>query len=157
VWSGWYEAAILHGDPLDYDGLDCEIFVDEVGVGKGVGDRLREQQYPCTAFTASRRPVRDSDELLYANLRAEAAARFRTKLVQGEVALPHSPELEGELRNYRGFLNSSGKLQMISKDEIRELIHRSPDRLDACIMAVAGRSHALFGLGNGDIAGPVAF
>jgi hypothetical protein len=40
------EAAILRGDPLDHDGFDAEILVDEIGVGKGVGDRLREQQYP---------------------------------------------------------------------------------------------------------------
>jgi hypothetical protein len=156
IGSVFYEAAILRGDPLEYEGLDCEIFVDEVGVGKGVGDRLREQQYPCTAFMASRRPLGDSAALLYANRRAEAAARFRTKLIQGEVALPYDPLLEEELRNYRGFLNSAGKLQVIPKDEIRELIHRSPDRLDAVIMAVAGRSYTSFGLSTGDLAGPIA-
>jgi hypothetical protein len=46
------------GDPLDYSGCEAEIYVDEVGVGKGVGDRLREQQYPCKSFMASRRPTR---------------------------------------------------------------------------------------------------
>jgi phage terminase large subunit len=156
IGAMFVDAALAMGDPTDYDGFDAEIFVDEIGVGKGVGDRLREAQYPCTAFTASRRPTSDANALLYANLRAEAAARFRTKLIQAEVALPYSTELEEELRNYRGFLNSAGRLQIQAKDEIRELIHRSPDRLDAVIMAVAGRGYVSFGL-SADMSGPVCF
>ena len=78
------------------------------------------------------------------------------KVSSERVALPYSVELEEELRNYRGFLNSGGRLQIQAKDEIRELIHRSPDRLDAVIMAVAGRGYVSFGLAA-DMSGPVAF
>jgi hypothetical protein len=156
IGSVFVDAALTMGDPEEWSGFDCEIYVDEIGVGKGVGDRLREQAYPCTAFTASRRPTSDRNAELYANLRAEAYARFRTKLIQGEVALPYSPELEEELRTCRGFLNSSGKLQILDKKAWRELINRSPDRLDACVMAVAGRSYISFGL-PADLTGPVAF
>ena len=69
---------------------------------------------------------------------------------RGEVGLPYSVELEEELRTCRGFLNSSGKLQIVAKDEWRQFIHRSPDRLDALMMAVAGRL-------SGELTGPVAF
>jgi len=72
------------------------------------------------------------------------------------VALPYSAELEQELRTCRGFLNSSRKLQIIAKDEWRQVIHRSPDRLDAAVMAVAGRGFASFA-SAGEVTGPVAF
>jgi hypothetical protein len=48
-----------------------------------------------------------------------------------------------------------GKLQIIAKDDWRQVIHRSPDRLDAVVMAVAGRGFASFC--GGDFTGPVAF
>jgi hypothetical protein len=70
--------------------------------------------------------------------------------------VPYSPELEQELRTARGFLNAHGKLQIISKGDWRQIIHRSPDRLDAVVMAVAARWYASFG-GAGDQDGPVAF
>ena len=63
-----------------------------------------------------------------------------------------SPELEQELRTARGFLNNNGKLQIIAKEDWRQIIHRSPDRLDAVVMAVAGRGFASFG-GGGDVSG----
>ena len=44
---------------------------------------------------------------------------MRDKMIRGEVGLPYSPELEQELRTARGFLNSSGKLQIIAKDDWR--------------------------------------
>jgi hypothetical protein len=81
------------GDPLDLGALDADIYVDEIGVGRGVSDRLREQQYPVTAFNASKRPSREANFTLHANVRAEAYARFRTKLINCEVGLPYSAEL----------------------------------------------------------------
>lgn len=156
VGALFINASIGMGDPLDYEGFDAEIFVDEIAVGRGVADRLRELGYPLVAFNASRRASTEERQQQYANLRAEAYARLRDRLVRGEVALPYSPELEEELRTCRGFLNSSGKLQIIAKDEWRQIIHRSPDRLDAVVMAVAGRGFASFASAGG-IAGPVAF
>jgi phage terminase large subunit len=156
IGSMFKEASGALGDPCDYSGFECEIYVDEIGVGRGVSDRLREVEYPVTPFNASRRPTSEHNQTQYANLRAEAAARFRTRLIQGEIGLPYSPELEQELRTCRGFLNPSGKLQIISKDTWKQVIHRSPDRLDAVIMATAGRGFISFG-GASDLTGPIPF
>lgn len=81
-------------------------------------------------FDASKRPTTEQRQFTYANLRAEAYARMRDKMIRGEVGLPYSAELEQELRTARGFLNSSGKLQIIAKKDWWQIIHRSPDRLD---------------------------
>jgi len=143
----------IMGDPLTALGPPTSVVVDEIGVGKGLGDRLREAGYPCTAFIASKRPEEEGAVIRYANLRAEAYDRFRTMLVRGLVALPPDPLLEEELRTCRGFTNSSGKLQIISKAEWRAIIARSPDRLDACVLAVAADGTARF---DGPFKEPVA-
>jgi hypothetical protein len=148
-------AGIGRGDPLDYEGFPADIYVDEIGVGRGVADRLRELSYSVKPFNASKRASTEARQFTYANLRAEAYARLRDKMIRGEVGLPYSPELEQELRTARGFLNSYGKLQILDKGEWRQVIHRSPDRLDAVVMAVAARWYASFG-GPGDHDGPVA-
>lgn len=136
---------LLHpGDPLDYIGLDAVLRIDEIGVGKGVNDRLAEQGYKVDPFNASRRCAREINAEKYANRRAEAYDRLRTLLVAGQVALPYDPLLEEELLTCTGFINSSGKLQISPKDEIREIIARSPDRLDAVVLAVAGDEYPTF-------------
>jgi hypothetical protein len=81
---------------------------------------------------------------------------MRDKMIRGEVGLPYSPELEQELRTARGFLNNNGKLQILAKEDWLQIIHRSPDRLDAVVMAVAARWYASFG-GTSDLDGPIAF
>ena len=129
--------AMIHGDPLDYSGMRAEIRVDEIGVGRGVSDRLKEAEYPCVAFNASKRPTSEENQKEFQNLRAEAYSRFRTKLINGDIALPYSPELEQELRTCCCFTNSSGRLQIWSKAEWRDVLKRSPDRLDAVVMATA--------------------
>jgi hypothetical protein len=156
IGSVFVQAAFLRGDPLDYDGYSADIYVDEIGVGRGVSDRLRELNYSVKPFNASKRATTESRQFTYANLRAECYARMRDKMIRGEVGLPYSPELEQELRTARGFLNPQGKLQVIAKDDWRQVIHRSPDRLDAVVMAVAARWYASFG-GTLEHEGPIAF
>jgi hypothetical protein len=60
------------------------------------------------------------------------------------------------LRSQPASLNNNGKLQILPRDEWRDVIHRSPDRLDAVVMAVAARWYASFG-GVSEMDGPVAF
>lgn len=139
-------ANTMAGDPLAYGGVPATVRVDEVGVGRGVSDRLAELGYAVHPFNSSRRPDEDDDAVKYANQRAQAYARLRTLLVQGKVALPPDPLLEAELLTAQASLNAAGKLQIFSKDEWRTLLGRSPDRLDAVIMAVAAPVGALDGL-----------
>lgn len=90
------------------------------------------------SFNAAARASDEEARLRHQNLRAEAFDTLRTLLIKGEVALPYSEELEEELRTCSAFTNSSGKFQVISKKEWSELLHprRSPDRLDAVVIAV---------------------
>ena len=83
-------------------------------------------------------PSTEERQFTYANLRAEAYARMRDRMIRGEVGLPYSPEL-GATHGPRVPEQRHGKLQVIAKEDWRQVIHRSPDRLDAVMMAVAAR------------------
>jgi hypothetical protein len=53
-------------------------------------------------------------------------------------------------------MNSSGRFLVQSKDEWRKVLGRSPDKLDAVVMAIPSRSYASFS-GAGDLNGPIPF
>lgn len=56
---------------------------------------------------------------------------------------PHKELLE-ELREYRAFSNSAGKQQCTSKNELRSALGRSPDKMDAVLLATCADEPATF-------------
>lgn len=126
----WYSEA------YDKGGGGGRVIVDEVGVGAGVLDRLREVNYDTGAFNSSRRP---RERRRFANARSEAYWTFRELLEQGEITLPRDERLFDELTAIRWHSNNAGKVALEGKDEIRNRIGRSPDRADAVVMSFAGR------------------
>jgi hypothetical protein len=113
--------------------------VDVIGVGAGVVDRLREKKQKVVAFNAARKSLRldRSGELGFANWRAEAWWSMRELLEDGEIALPPDDLLIGDLTAPRWKVQSGGKIQIESKDELRKAkrLGRSPDTGDAVVMA----------------------
>ncbi|HUP02149.1 MAG TPA: hypothetical protein VM737_11610, partial [Gemmatimonadota bacterium] len=108
------------------------LVVDEVGIGAGVVDRLRERGAGPLPFNGGRRP-RDPNR--FANTRAECFWALRKLLENGEIALPHDEKLFDELALMRWRTNSAGKVMIEPKDRLKERIGRSPDRADAVAMA----------------------
>ena len=111
--------------------------VDEIGLGAGVVDRLR--QLGCRGLTpvnVSRAPHRKD---LFQNLRAELAWQFREALERGEVALPDDDGLLAELSALRYDYDTYGRIRLEQKDEMRRRIGRSPDRADAAILGLSQR------------------
>ena len=109
-----------------------EVAVDEVGIGAGVVDRLREQGHRVRAVNVGR-PALDRDH--YANLRAEGYWNLRQLFLEGEVGIPADNELVGQLAALRYTFNSVGQVVMESKDEMRHRGVPSPDKADAMMMA----------------------
>ena len=64
-----------------------EVVVDEIGIGAGVVDRLREQGYRVQGVNVGR-PARDNE--LHANLRAEGYWNLRQLLQDGLTGIPRT-------------------------------------------------------------------
>ena len=108
------------------------IVVDEIGVGAGVVDRLKELNLPVTGINVGR-PARQRQ--LFANLRAEGYWGLYELFNQGAIAIPNDPELAGQLSSLRPGQNSRGQLFIERKDEARARGLPSPDKADALMLA----------------------
>jgi len=109
--------------------LDENIYIDATGLGAGVYDRFVE-----SGLNVNGRNMAESasDKEKYINIRAEAYIRASKWLKEGGTLKTNPDWLE--LCDMRYKLNSSGKIQMISKEILaRDGIH-SPDVADALIM-----------------------
>jgi len=126
-------------------GLDetALVVVDDVGLGGGVTDRLREQGQHVMAFKGGAK-ARDSNQFL--NRRAEAWWFLREELREGRLCLPDDDLLKSQLSSVRYNPRSDGKIQLEKKDQMLKRGVPSPDRADALVMAVWGRKRVGSGL-----------
>jgi hypothetical protein len=108
------------------------INVDEVGLGGGVVDRLRELGLPVHGVNAG---AASSDPERYVNLRAEMWWTLAERFREGAIDLPPDEVLAGQLTAVRYKYDSRGRLQIESKDESRKRGVSSPDRAEALMHA----------------------
>ena len=105
--------------------------IDIIGLGSGVFDRLREMGYPASPFNGAERAYRPDK---FKNRRAEIYWTFRDNLENGNIDLdPDDLLLQEQLQNIKWWVDSSGRIQIESKDDMRERGVKSPDRADACV------------------------
>lgn len=119
------------------DSLDrpVSIYIDSIGLGSGVVDRLRELGLPAIGINVSESPAMKN---AYVNLRAELWGKMKNWLEQRGCAIPKDDDLLAELTAPRYSFNSSGRLRVESKDEMKKRGLSSPDLADACILTLAG-------------------
>ena len=123
-------------------GIDAKhVFVDEIGIGSGVVDRLREQGFRVTAVNFG---AGAEDRALYINVRAECYWRLREALspdARGErLAIPNeawTDEMRAELTSINYTFTSRGQVKIEDKDDIRRRTGRSPDHADALALTYA--------------------
>jgi hypothetical protein len=110
------------------------VFVDVVGIGAGVADRLREMKLYVHPVNVAER-AHDTER--FDDLRSELWWRVRDWLESGEAVLPDDEELVAQLSTIKYGVTSNGRIRIESK---RERKHRglcSPDRADALMMTFA--------------------
>ena len=109
-----------------------QVLIDEVGIGAGVVDRLRELGHRVRGVNVGK-PARDTEH--YANLRAEGYWTLRQLFAEGKVSIPADNDLVGQVAGLRYSFNSLGQVVMESKDEMRRRGVSSPDKADALMLA----------------------
>ena len=122
---GWVVSAINDSQP-------AMVYVDEIGVGAGVVDRLREQGYRVKGINVARRAQQDA---LFANLRAQGYWQLRERFASGTISIPVDNQLMGELAALRYSYDSQGRIILESKESMRQRGLPSPDKADALMLA----------------------
>lgn len=123
--TGWVVAAINEFRPT-------RMYIDEIGVGAGVVDRLKEEGYRVHGVNVARRSRQDD---VFANLRAEGFWRLRELFANGAISIPADNQLMGELAALRYSYDSLGRILMESKESMRQRGLPSPDKADALMLA----------------------
>lgn len=124
----------------------CRVIVD-AGGGYG-GDTLTQLAHAdidCRGFVGGSASTSRTREGMYGfkNLRAQTVWQFREQLdpdYDSRIALPPDPELLADLCAYRYEIKPSGGgdvIVVLPKDDMREMLGRSPDKGDTTIMLSA--------------------
>lgn len=111
------------------------VFIDKIGIGAGIYDRLRELGHGCVYGVVS--GARAAENEVYANKRAECWARMRDWLADYPCRIPDDNELVADLCAPGFRFDSSGRLLIEKKDDMKKRGIRSPDLADALAMTFA--------------------
>ena len=123
IYAKWLDTA-----PKDRPKM---IFVDVIGIGAGVADRLQELGLPITPVNVAESA---SIDFTYNRLRDELWFKARKWLEKKNCKLFDDETLIAELTLPKYAFTSSGKMKVESKDELRKRYPRSPDVADAFCM-----------------------
>jgi len=133
-------------DVVPYSQRPQAIYIDAIGLGAGLADRLRELDMPAVAVSVSEtaslkdRFNRLRDELFWA-----AREWFEAR----DVKIPQDDTLIAEITGVRYKYLSTGKLKVESKDEMKRRGQRSPDVADAFVLTFAGQGAVAGGYSRG--------
>ena len=116
------------------------IYVDVIGIGAGVVDRMDELGLPVVGINVAESPaVRDR----YNRLRDELWFKAREWFEARDVTIPADEALIAELTLPTYKLLSNGKIQVEGKDELKKRGVTSPDLADAFCLTFAQGGRAL--------------
>lgn len=117
------------------------INVDVIGMGGGVVDRLRELGLPVRGVNVSEAPATDADR--YMRLRDELWFKGKSWFESRAVTMPRDDGLISEIVVPKYKVESSGKLKVESKDDLKKRGFKSPNKADAFLLTFAGGDHAM--------------
>ena len=109
------------------------VYIDCIGIGAGVVDRLQEMGYSCVEGVNVARTANEKEK--FRNLRAELYWELRDWLAQEmPVQIPDNDELHGDLCSMGFKYTSNGLLQIEGKDQLKARGMPSPDTADALML-----------------------
>ncbi len=109
-------------------------FVDGVGLGAGVVDRLRQLGFPCVEVLSGSNPDVENKDTAF-NKRAEMWMRMREWLVGADI--PEDAELRDDLTGIEYFFDTKQRIQMERKEDMKKRGLHSPDCADALALTFA--------------------
>lgn len=124
--------------------------VDEIGLGAGVVDRLRQMGHEVEGINVGRAA---SDPQLHANLRSELFWTFREQLEKGEISLPDDEGLLAEISALRFDYTQTGQIRIEKKEAVKKRLGKSPDLADSAVLGLPIPNQAMgrYGLIGGRV------
>jgi len=114
-----------------YSDRPVAIYIDSIGVGAGLADRLAELDLPAVGIAVSESPsLKDK----FMRLRDELFWKAREWFEGRDCQVPNDETLISEITSVRYKYQSNGKLKIESKDEMKRRGQRSPDVADAFVL-----------------------
>jgi len=113
------------------------VFVDAIGIGAGVADRLMELGMPVTGVNVAEEA---SVSELYMRLRDELWFKARKWLEKKDCKLVDDETLIAELSLPKYSFTSNGKIKVESKDDLKKRYPQSPDVADALVLTFANQA-----------------
>lgn len=109
----------------------ANVHIDDVGIGRGCSDRLKEKGYLVDSVSAGSKPSSEKAGKQFFNRKAEMTWLCRDWLkAGGKVDRAGSEQLSW--MKYK--INSDKQVRMESKDDLKKRTGRSPDEADALIL-----------------------
>ncbi|MDE2099815.1 MAG: hypothetical protein KGL39_21360 [Patescibacteria group bacterium] len=131
-----------------------EVEGDNDGLGKPIIDRLHEVGLPIGRFHGGAKPRFSND---YANAISEAWGEGSGKVIKKDHIIPDDPDFKAQALTRQIKRNSSGKMQLESKEDLAKRGLESPDEADAIFCAMMPgpilRSVNLGGLAREEVGG----
>lgn len=113
-----------------------KLFIDIVGLGVGIYDRLIELGYEEQVVGVQASESADEDDL-YKNKRAEMWCRMRDWFADGPVRIPDDDSMQADLVEPGYTYDSKSRIQIESKEQIKKREGLSPDIADALSITFA--------------------
>lgn len=114
------------------------VFADAGGLGVGIVDRMRELGWPVNGVHFGGSPL--SADPRFGNRMTELWCRMKEEIEACRIALPSDDALIAQLTGRRAIVQSSGKIKLESKAEMKRRGLPSPDRADALALALLSPS-----------------
>lgn len=111
------------------------IVVDDVGVGGGVTDRLRESPPKGVNIIAFKGGEKARREERYVNAISEAWLELADAFRSGTISIDNNPRLIAQLSSRRKKVQGDRRLALETKEDYKKRVSASPDDADALAMA----------------------
>jgi len=124
--------------------------IDDIGLGGGVVDRLRELRFEgefdaeIAAINVGEQPITSAADEVFYNKRIELNWMMRDRFVEGDIDIEDDDDLQVQIVNMKYKHTSRGKLILQSKADMKKDTKLpSPDEWDALVLAFTPREYGV--------------
>lgn len=121
----------------DYNIDSGFVGIDSVGIGAGVVDGLKAQNYHVIELQGGSKPIETDFEEAFKpfNLRSQMYYELRKDLINGKLGNINNEALKLELQAIKYEVYADRTVKVASKESIKKLLGRSPDFADSLVYA----------------------